>query len=446
MAEPSTADLAKMIQALTTTMNATINDLQQQVAALQQAPAFSGSGSRGLGHGDRPPRFQKMDFPKFDGKSDPLAFLNRCESYFHQQRIAAEEQVWMASYNLEDGAQMWFIQVQQDEGTPSWRRFSELLNLRFGPPIRSNPLGELMACKRTGSVAEYQTRFEALLPRVGTLTEAQRVQAFTVGLQPPLSLNVEVHNPQSLVMAMSLARKLELREQYYTAVVPAPPAPWQTTRGLLIGPPPQLALPAPPPRTAAPSLTIEGRQVKRLSQSEMEERRRLGLCFNCNEKFGRGHNRVCEHIFLLDLAEADDDDDPEQTDAAVNSPLISLLAMAGVRSSETMQVHIQLGGASLLALLDSGSTHNFVSEEAAARTSLRLQPRGNMKVTVANGERVPCPGVYRAVPFSIASEPFSTDFFALPLAGYDVVLGTEWLASLGPILWDFGALTMSFWH
>ena len=57
-----------------------------------------------------------------------------------------------------------------------------------------------------------------------------------------------------------------------------------------------------------------------------------------------------------------------------------------------------------------------------------------MKVTVANGDRVPCPGVYRAVPFSIAGEPFSTDFFALPLASYDVVLGTEWLASLGPIL------------
>ena len=96
-------------------------------------------------------------------------------SAFHQQRIAAEEQVWMASYNLEAGAQMWYLQVQQDEGTPSWRRFSELLNLRFGPSIRSNPLGELMAYKRIGSVSEYQDRFEALLHHVGALTEAQRV-------------------------------------------------------------------------------------------------------------------------------------------------------------------------------------------------------------------------------------------------------------------------------
>jgi hypothetical protein len=62
------------------------------------------STQSGEHHSDRPPRFQKMDFPKFDGKSDPLAFINRCESYFFQQRIATEEQVWMASYNLEDGA------------------------------------------------------------------------------------------------------------------------------------------------------------------------------------------------------------------------------------------------------------------------------------------------------------------------------------------------------
>src|SRR6185312_14982186 len=83
---------------------------------------------------DRPPRFQKLDSPPYDGKSDPLIFINRCESYFHQQRIMEEEEVWMVSYNLEDSAQLWYYQVQQDKGTPSWRHFKELLHLRFGPP------------------------------------------------------------------------------------------------------------------------------------------------------------------------------------------------------------------------------------------------------------------------------------------------------------------------
>jgi hypothetical protein len=80
-----------------------------------------------------------------------------------------EEKVWMVSYNLEDGAQMWYIQVQTDEGTPSWHRFTELLNLRYGPPLRVAPLFELADCHRIGTIAEYQDRFQALLPRAGPL-------------------------------------------------------------------------------------------------------------------------------------------------------------------------------------------------------------------------------------------------------------------------------------
>ena len=67
---------------------------------------------------------------------------------------------------------MWYIQVQQDKGMPSWRRFTKLLHLRYGPPLRSNPLGELAACKYMGAVIEYQDRFEALLPCASTLTDA----------------------------------------------------------------------------------------------------------------------------------------------------------------------------------------------------------------------------------------------------------------------------------
>ncbi|WVZ82314.1 hypothetical protein U9M48_029588 [Paspalum notatum var. saurae] len=195
MSEPTSADLAKMIAALTTS----VTNLQTTVAALQKEKSASSSSSGGGNddqhHNDRPPRFQKMDFPRYDGKSDPLIFINRCESYFHQYRIMEEEKVWMASNNLEDGAQLWYIQVQADEGTPSWRRFTELLNLRYGPPLRSAPLFELADCRRTGTVEEYQDRFQALLPRAGRLGEAQRVQLFTGGLLPPLSHDVRVHNP-----------------------------------------------------------------------------------------------------------------------------------------------------------------------------------------------------------------------------------------------------------
>jgi hypothetical protein len=140
-----------------------------------------------------------------------LLFINRCESYFHQQHIM-EEKVWMASYHLEDVAQLWYIQLQEDEGTPRWSRFKDILHLRFGPPIRSAPLFELVECRRTGSVEEYQNCFQALLTRAGPLEEVQRVQLFMGGVLPPLSHAVHIHNPQSLPAAMSLACQVELME------------------------------------------------------------------------------------------------------------------------------------------------------------------------------------------------------------------------------------------
>jgi hypothetical protein len=117
MEEPTLADLAKLLQNLSaemTAMKVDMADLKKE----QTSSSEGGGRTEGPHDTDRPPKFQKMDFPRFDGKSDPPIFINRCESYFHQQRIMAEEKVWMASYHLEDVAQLWYMQLQEDEGTP----------------------------------------------------------------------------------------------------------------------------------------------------------------------------------------------------------------------------------------------------------------------------------------------------------------------------------------
>jgi hypothetical protein len=44
----------------------------------------------------------------------------------------------------------------------------------------------------------------------------------------------------------------------------------------------------------------------------------------------------------------------------------------------------------------------------------------------------------------IGSEHFNTNFYVLPLDGFDVVLGVQWLRTLGPVLWDFDDLKMTF--
>jgi hypothetical protein len=149
-------------------------------------------------------------------------------------------------------AQLWYIQLQEDEGTPHWGRFKDLLNLWFGPPLCVAPLFELTECRRSATVEEYSNRFQALLPRAGRLDEIQHVQLYTGGLPPPLSHAIRIHNPKTLAATMSLARQIELMESDRSAPAPARPAPC----GLLPAPTPRLAAVAPPHPHALPASPV----------------------------------------------------------------------------------------------------------------------------------------------------------------------------------------------
>jgi hypothetical protein len=97
-----------------------------------------------------------------------------------------------------------------------------------------------------------------------------------------------------------------------------------------------------------------------------------------------------------------------------------------------VQLQIKLGAATVVALVDTRSTHNFISETAALCSGLPIQPRPRLTVTVANGEKVSCPGVLHQAPVTIDSQESRVDLFVMPLTGFDVVLGTVWLARWGP--------------
>jgi hypothetical protein len=103
------------------------------------------------------PKLHNPDFHRYNGQGDPLSSIHHCKQFFHSYRVLEEEKVWMASIHLLDAAHTWYMHIERENGTPSWRRFTKPLNLRFGPLLRANPLGDLVAsrCRRTGLVTDY---------------------------------------------------------------------------------------------------------------------------------------------------------------------------------------------------------------------------------------------------------------------------------------------------
>jgi hypothetical protein len=178
----------------------------------------------------------------------------------------------------------------------------------------------------------------------------------------------------------------------------------------------------------------------------MAKRREEGHCFNCPAKFSREHLKECtmRGIYPLEVVgETTVDDEDIASDDGIQ---ISLNALTGISSSMTMHLDVNIAGARPCALVDSGSTHCFIATTTARRLGLSPLPRSGMSVGVANGKRVACAGIFTDTPVRIGNELSNMDVYIIPLEGHEAVLGCQWLRTLGPIIWDFEYLSMSFWR
>jgi hypothetical protein len=106
----------------------------------------------------------------------------------------------------------------------------------------------------------------------------------------------------------------------------------------------------------------------------MLEHRRQGLCYNCDEQYVHGH--VCQRLFFLEssdyivdeefmaaedvVAVATEDPMAPLDGATANALVVSIYALAGIRTYHTMLLPVMINGERLLALLDTGSTHTFL--------------------------------------------------------------------------------------
>jgi len=67
-----------------------------------------------------------------------------------------------------------------------------------------------------------------------------------------------------------------------------------------------------------------------------------------------------------------------------------------------------------------------------------------LNVVVANGSKIKISSVVKKFSWTIQHTTFTADMLLLPLGYCDLVLGIEWLITLGDILWNFDKLTMEF--
>ncbi|KAH0729848.1 hypothetical protein KY285_000852 [Solanum tuberosum] len=84
-------------------------------------------------------------------------------------------------------------------------------------------------------------------------------------------------------------------------------------------------------------------------------------------------------------------------------------------------------------LIDTGSTHNFIDESMARKLGCKALPIHEQSVSVADGRKVQTAAVCKNLKWLLQGN-------------VDIVLGVQWLNTLGRILFDFRNRTIEFVH
>lgn len=213
-------------------------------------------------------------------------------------------------------------------------------------------------------------------------------------------------------------------------------------------------LPLPLSSSSSPVKPTFSVPLKRLTPEELVAHREQELCFNCDKRYH--HNHRCNsrvHLLIADDEERSPDtytplglklDPPDPIDP--NTTQLNLHSLTGPLAPKTLRFSGLLDNQKVLTLVDGGSTHNFIQDTMVAHLGLSPCDTSPLKVMAGNGQYLHCHQVCPAMSIMIQEVAFTIDLHLLPLCGANIVLGVQWLRSLGPILTDYTTLSMTFMH
>lgn len=390
---------------------------------------------------------KKIDLPTFSG-TDAYGWFALAERYFRIGGYDERRKLEIFSVSLAGDVLSWYNSEANRNNFTSWRDFKERLIVRFSREKLRDPSQPFFAVKQTGKVAQYIHLFEDLSSQVTGLTDTQLEGIFMNGLTLEMREVVNMSKPVDLPEMIATAYQMEesslykrvcrerslegkqhLRQTYYKPVNQTSSPEWQAKQQA---------------KSASSHDKSEGNKAQRpqvrLTESQIAEKKRLGLCFTCDDKWSRQHwcpNRSLQVLTVVNgidmeisdqsLVEVEDDTGSSGSELMA----LSLNSFLGVSSPTTTKLRGSVHKNPVVVMLDSGATHNFISPAAVERCRLKSLKNSNLEVLLGTVISVQGCGVCREVSIVLPSMSFQADCVVLELGSVDIILGVQWLRTLG---------------
>lgn len=387
----------------------------------------------------------QIDFPKFDG-TNPKIWIKRCENFFDVCEIPMNHWVKFATMNFIGSAAFWMQSIEVNLKSFSWRDLCQAVVERFERDQHNHVVRQFFHIKQCGTVAEYVELFDELahqlLAHDPLFNPVGITSKFVDGLKPDIKAVVLVQRPKDLDTASSLAL---LQEE---VLMGQPSKQWKKNDEFAFGKQDFKVGSSYTPSRPMSGGIIEKKSTgngKFKAQDEklaalMAYRKAKGLCFKCGLKWGSAHQcpdsvplSVVEEIWQMLSLDDHNNTHSEESDSGDDLVAVSDQAIKGTSGGKTIKLQASIPQFPALILVDSGSSHSFISEQFATNLPDWSVLANPIKVKVADGGILLCTHEVKFCDWLIQGTQFKTTFKILPLKCYDAILGMDWLERFSPM-------------
>lgn len=387
----------------------------------------------------------RLKFPEFNGEG-PQNWIRKANRFFQIIPMEERAKVHHAGYYMIDVADTWFMEYVEGKDGIDWQEFCRMILQRFLCPGSEDVVIEFTKLTQSQDVNSYQERFDELksLVRVKNpnLSEEFLTSCFLRGLKEELRVPVQLFKPTELTQAINTAKMLESTLDIWSKKNKITSKPSYLSYNKYTGNSNQQKKATEnnqQHKEPKEEVTNSNLPFKRISDSQYQKRRALGLCFHCDEKYSYGH--VCKKKqFNLILVE--EEDELNEGNGEIDEELeenhgeISVNALLGNKSKSTLKVIGNVGKRKLNILIDSGSTNSFLDLTTVNELNCMVEETTPWIITVADGGKTTSKFKCTNFKWQMQGVPFETDLRVIKLGGCDMILGADWMWEHNPITFD----------
>ncbi|KAA0059143.1 uncharacterized protein E6C27_scaffold430G00550 [Cucumis melo var. makuwa] len=396
----------------------------------------------------------KVPEPKpFCGARDAKALENYIfdlEQYFKATNTVAEEaKVTLATMHLSEDAKLWwrsrYVDIQEGRCTvDTWDALKRELRSQFFPEnVEILARQKLRDLRHTGEIREYVKQFAGLMLDIRDMSEKDKVFYFVEGLKPWARAKLYEQRAQDLTSAYAAAERLfDLTSDTQDVRRHKSSSPGRNRN----------SRPSSPKTVRREEYTGKDRRSHQSNTENTWQRpnnqsppkRRLS-CYIC----GKPHmarecpNKVDFHAFQASLiADSDDksnrvEDEADLVDGGEKTRIGAIKYMSSLQK-KSGERHVPTKGGLMYVdtwinqrqtkstMVDSGATHNFITEAEARRLGLRWE-RDSGKMKAVNSIALPIVGLVKRTTIKLGGWRGPVDFVVVKMDDFDVVLGMEFL-------------------